>query len=114
MGSARARQRQDGARTVELSRAVPIVPDAADAIAEEGFSRAADGSVALDVGHATLAGSTDVPAAAVLRHTGAGGKRHTTQMRRSSSMVMPRGVDKQDETDANQTGDRPAETEKKP
>ena len=36
----------------------------------------ANRSVALDGGHATIAGSTDVPASAVLRHAGAGGKHH--------------------------------------
>ncbi|BFU96687.1 MAG: hypothetical protein NTNFB02_34090 [Nitrospira sp.] len=38
----------------------------------------------------------------------------TTQMKRSSSMIMPRGIDKKEGTEGNKTVDQPVEPEKKP
>jgi len=38
----------------------------------------------------------------------------TTQMRRSPSMIMPRGVDNQAASESNPTGDQPSKPEKKP
>ena len=108
LGSARTRQRQGGALWVEFPRAVQPIPDAADAIAEERLLQC---NRLLRCPRPRSRNPRRFHRRPRCRcppsPSAAEGGSSTSQMRRSSSMVMPRGVE--DEEGTATGGQAPAE-----